>query len=583
MLCCLAASVANPDMEDQRKSPATVRFGPFEADVSGGVLYRSGARIKLQKQPFQILAALLERPGEVIARDQLRQRIWSADTFVDFERGLNKAIRRIREALGDSAEKPKYVETVTGRGYRFIAAVDRKVLSLAVLPLQNLSGDPQQEYWADGITDELITSVARIVNLRVISRSSAMRFKSTTKSLAEIARELAVDIVLQGSVIVSERRLRIRTQLVDPFRDQHLWAETYERELGDVITLQALIAQEIARHIRAQLRSGEQPHPARGRGVNPDAYEAYLKGRHFLAKGTGVDRALQYFNRAIILDPDYAAPHAGLADCYVVLGVLYLRPPHEVFPRARECAENALERDEANAEAHKSLGTIRNLYDWDWQGAEEEFRRALELDPNLAGAHQGYAILLSCLRRYEEAVEEIRKARVLDPLSVSSNALVGFVHLRCGQYERAIEACRQAIELDPNSPFAHWLLARSLDAAGQTGQALAESETAARLSGNQSPYTGHLGYALARAGDRGGAYRTLRDLRERQKTEYVAPYEFAQIHAALGERDLAFESLEEAFRERTPRLSGELWGLPFDSIRSDARFQDLIRRIGFPG
>jgi TolB-like protein len=346
-------------MEGQKKLSATVRFGPFEADVSGGVLYRSGARIKLQKQPFQILAALLEHPGEVISRDQLRQRIWPADTFVDFERGLNKAIRRVREALGDSAEKPRFVETVTGRGYRFIASVDRKILSLAVLPFQNLSGDPRLEYWADGITDELITGVARIVNLRVISRSSAMRFKDATTSLAEIARELGVDVVLQGSVVVSGRRLRIRTQLVDPFRDQHMWTETYERELGDVITLQTVIAQEIARHIRAQLRSGEPARSRPHRGVAPGAYEAYLKGRHFLARGAGVDRSLEYFNKAIALDPHFAAPYAGLADCYVVLGVLYLRPPHEVFPQAKQFAENALERDEANAEAHKSLGTIK--------------------------------------------------------------------------------------------------------------------------------------------------------------------------------------------------------------------------------
>jgi TolB-like protein/tetratricopeptide (TPR) repeat protein len=571
-----------PHMEGQRKSPATVRFGPFEADVHGGVLYRSGSRIKLQKQPFQILAALLERPGEVITRDELRHRIWPADTFVDFERGLNKAIRRIREGLGDSADTPKYVETVTGRGYRFVAAVERKVLSLAVLPFENLSGDPHQEYWADGITDELITSVARIVNLRVISRSSAMRFKSTTKSLAEIARDLCVDIVLQGSIVVSERRLRIRTQLVDPFKDEHLWAETNECELGDVITLQTLIAQQIASHVRAELRPEEPAHSQTRRGVDANAYEAYLKGRLFLGKGTGVDKSLEYFKRAIALDPDYAAPQAGLADCYILLGVLYLRPPHEVFPRAKEFAKSALKRDEANAEAHKSLGTIRNLYDWDWQGAEDEFRRALELDPNLAGAHQGYAILLSCLRRYEEAREEINKARALDPLSVSMNALVGFVYVRSGQYDRALDACHHAIELDGNSPFAHWLLARSLDAAGQTGEALAESEMAAKLSGYRSPYTGHLGYALARTRDRTGASAVLHDLSERQKTEYVSPYEFAQIYTALGEHDAAFEWLEKAYRERAPRLPGELWGRQFDAIRSHERFQNLIRRTGLP-
>jgi TolB-like protein/Tfp pilus assembly protein PilF len=567
-------------MARERTFRPAVRFGPFEADFAGRELLKSGSRVKLQEQQFQLLAALLEYPGEVVTRDQLRQRIWPADTFVDFERGLNKAVNRLREALSDVTQYPKFIETVPRRGYRFIANVTLKIGSLAVLPLENLSGEPNQEHWADGLTDELITHIAQIAGLRVISRNSALQFKRTSKTLAEIARGLGVDAVVVGSIAVSDRRVRIRIQLIDPFRDQHLWAGTYERELSDIVGLQTEIAQAIAHHIRARLTPAEHS-PSTGKPrLNPEAYEAYLKGRYFLTKGTGVERSLEYFSKAIAVEPDYAAPYAGLADCYVLLGVLYLRQPCEVFPKAKQFAEQALVRDDGIAEAHKSLAVVRNLYEWDWEGSEEEFRRALELNPCLSDAHQAYSILLSSLRRYQEAVEEALRARELDPLSVGMNALVGFIYMRARRYDQAIEACRQAIELDPNNPFGHWLLARSLDAADRTTEALAESELAARLAGNRSPYSGHLGYALARAGDPAGASKVVEDIRERQKTEYVSPYEFVNIYTALGETDLAFEWLEKAYQERTSRLPGELWDRPFDALRPDPRFQDLIRRIG---
>jgi TolB-like protein/Tfp pilus assembly protein PilF len=559
---------------------SAVLFGPFEADFAGRELLKSGSRVKLQEQQFQLLAALLEHPGEVVTRDQLRQRIWPSDTFVDFERGLNKAVNRLRESLGDPAEHPKFIETVPRRGYRFIAKVTPKIGSLAVLPLENLSGDPNHEHWANGLTDELITHVAKIAGLRVISRTSAMQFNRSSKPLAEIASELGVDALVVGSVVVSDRGVRIRIQLIDPFRDQHLWAESYERELSEIASLQTQIAQAISRQIRARLTPAEHSFPIGKRRVSPEAYEAYLKGRYFLTKGTGVERSLEYFSKAIAADPDYAAPYAGLADCYVLLGVLYLRPPHAVFPEAKKFAEGALQRDGAVAEAHKSLAVVRNLYDWDWAGSEEEFKRAFELNPSLSDAHQAYSILLSCLRRYEEAVEEALKARELDPLSVTINALVGFIYARASQYDKAIEACHQAIELDPNNPFGNWLLARSLDAADRTDEALAISQKTAKLSGNRSPYAGHLGYALARAGHRSEASKVVEDLHKRQTTEYVSPYEFVNIYIALGETDLALEWLEKAYEERTPRLSGELWDRPFDALRPDPRFQDLMRRIG---
>src|SRR5215472_6021773 len=455
-----------------RKFPFALRFGPFEADLHSGELLKSGAKVKLQDQPFQVLAALLERAGQVVTREELRQKVWQADTFVDFERGLNKAINRLRESLGDSAEKPKFIETLPRKGYRFIGPVSRSIRSLAVLPLDNLSGDSNLEHWADGITDEMITHVAKIVDLRVISRTSRRRLKHTQKSTAEIAGELGVDVLLQGSVVVSDQRVRIRAQLVDPFSEQHLWADTYDRELGDVVTLQAQIAEAIARHIRARLTPEGYGRSRPRRTVNPQAYEAYLKGRFFWSNRTtgGLEKAAEYFGRAISIDADYAPAYSGLADTYIMMSLFLFESPHDLFPKAKKLAEKALALDETLAEAHKSLGAVRDLYEWDWTRSEQSFTRALELDPNCAVAHQWYAALLSNVGRYDEAVTQALQARDLDPLSLVINAFVGFMYMRAGQHDCAIHECTMAVELDPNNPFGHWILARSFDAADKTAE-----------------------------------------------------------------------------------------------------------------
>jgi tetratricopeptide (TPR) repeat protein len=295
---------------------------------------------------------------------------------------------------------------------------------------------------------------------------------------------------------------------------------------------------------------------------------------------TDVEKSLEYFEKSIALDPRFAPAHAGLADSYVLLGVLYLRRPREVFPKARTFAERALEFDGTLASAHRSMAVIRNLYDWDWKGSEGGFRRALALDPNLVGAHQGYSVLLSCLRRYEEATREILEARELDPVSLVINGLVGFIHMRARQYDRAIAECLKAIELDPNHPFGHWLLARSLDAANQAKDALVEARAAEKLSGHRLPYSSHLGYAFARAGQLDAAKKVLEGLAERGKTEYVSPYDFAHIYIALGEVGLAFDWLDKSCEEKVPQLSGELWEPIFDQVRDHPRFSCVMRQIG---
>ena len=515
--------------------------------------------------------------------NEFQRRVWATDTFVDFERGLNKAINRLRDALGDSAESPKFIETLPRRGYRFIARVLRRIDSVAVLPFENLSGDPNQEHWADGMTDELITRIARLSGLRVISRTSVMRFKDGRIALPEIARQLDVDVVIEGSVMLADRRMRITVQVLDACSDQHLWAETYERELGDVLTLQGQIAQAIAGQVRDRLAPEEQALLARIRPAKPAAYEAYLKGRFFWNKRTVADlnKGIEYFNQAVSLDPAYPLAHAGLADSYEVLGIFGLLPPSDVFPRAKAAAETALELDETLAEAHSALGHLRMLYDWDWRGAEQEFKKALELDANYSIAHLWYGNLLTVLRRFEEAIVELKTARVLDPLSFPINIFEGFVYMRARQYDRAIESCRRAIELDPNNPFGHWILARVFDVQNELGESLAESEKAASLSGHGLPFTAHLGYAYARIGDAVRAHRVISELIELSKRRYVSPYAVAVIYTGLGEKDMAFEWLERAYADRTARLS-ELPDPPFDDLRSDPRFQDLVRRVGLP-
>jgi TolB-like protein/lipoprotein NlpI len=568
----------------EKKSLSAIRFGVFEADIEAGELRRSGAKVRLQEQPFQVLAALLERPGQVVTRAELQKKIWIADTFVNFDCGLNKAVNRLRHALGDSADTPKFIETLPKRGYRFTAPVEQRIGSLAVLPLDNLSGDPNQEYWADGMTDELITHVAKIRDLRVISRTSAMRFKNTALPLGEIARQLGVGALIRGSVMVSDRKVRIRAQLINPFNDDHLWVDSYERELGDVLTLQRQIAHAIACQIRSRLTPEEEEGFAGARSVNAEAFEAYLKGRFFWNKRTKADleRSFAYFRQAIAADATYAAPYAGLADCYILMNVFGLSSPHIVCPKAREAAEKALELDETLPEAHNSLAAVRHLYYWDWSGSEQEFRRALELDRNCAVAHHWYAVLLSLLQRHEEAITQMLAARDLDPLSLVVNAFVGFIYMKAGHHDRAIEACCRAIELDPNNPFGHWLLARGLDARGKLDEALGQSQEAAKQSGNSLPYFSHLGYAYARIGDRLAAYNVLEQLTERSMTEYVSPFDFALIYSALDEKEFAIEWLKKAFQERNSRLITEFRGPVFGGLKFDTTFQDLTRRIGLP-
>src|SRR5438105_4190980 len=347
-------------METAFKARGVIHFGEFELAAAAGNLYRNGTKLKLQDQPLQILQILLRRPGEVVTREELQQKIWPSDTFVDFDHGINNAIKRLREALGDAAETPRYVETLPRRGYRFIGKIEcdvPRMRSLVVLPLENLSHDPQQEYFADGLTEALITTLAKIGELRVVSRTSAMLYKCVRKPLSEIARELEVDAIVEGTVLRAGHRVRITAQLIDAAKETHLWAESYERDLRDVLALQSELPQALAREVRVKIAPQEQALLAQPHPVDPEAYEAYLKGRYHWNRRSGeaLPKAVQYFQQAIAKDPTFAAAYSGLADCLSVLGYWGLVPPDEGCGKAKGLADKALEMDHSLAEAHASL------------------------------------------------------------------------------------------------------------------------------------------------------------------------------------------------------------------------------------
>ena len=640
---------------------SVVRFGIYEVSLQSGEVRKAGLRIRVQQQPLKLLEVLLERPGEVVTREELRSRVWPNESFGDFDQALNIAIGKLRNALGDSAENPRFIETLPKRGYRFIAdvaviAVDartkkelespardlsgpdgrtepgrqlqgaglavapkrrpwstRRVIvvlglalsllvlsvwlfrshggaptgirSLAVLPLENLSGDASQNYFADGMTDELITDLSQISALRVISRTSVMVYKGARKPLPQIARELDVDAVVEGSVLRSGNQVRITAQLIDGSTDKHLWSQSYEGELRDTLALQNKVASAIADQIRINLTPREQAALKNVKVVNPEAYESYLKGRYFWNKRTadGLKAALAYFKQAIEEDPEYAQAYSGLADTYALLGdwQYAVMTPKEAFPKAKAAAIKAVELDNTLGEAHNSLAFVLDGFDWDFNSAGKEFRRAIELNPGYATAHHWYAWHLSLLGRFDEAIAEMKKAESLDPLSLIINAdlaeLLGLAH----SYDESIRQSRKTIEMDPNFALAHNQLAQVYLQEHMYDEAVAELKKAVELSGSSPTCIANLARAYAASGKRSEAVKLLDDLKKRSSTGYSYASEIAMIYASLGDTDQAMNWLEKCYEERFN--PGVLLRPGFDSLRSDLRFQSLVHRIGLPG
>jgi TolB-like protein/Tfp pilus assembly protein PilF len=584
-------------MEKSISSKTVVRFGPFEADSRAGELRKHGVKLKLVGQPFEVLAMLLERPGQLVTREELRARLWPTDTFVDFDHGLNAAVNKLRDALNDSADKPNYVETLPRRGYRFISAVglhdsqnllgewsSPRIQSLVVLPLENLSNDPEQEYFADGMTDQLITNLAQISALKVISRTSAMRYKGTKKSLPEIARELHVNAVVEGAVMWVGGRVRISAQLIEAPTDYHLWAASYERDLRDVLSMQEEVTRAIASEIRVNLSAQEQERLASTRPIDPEAYRFYLKGRYYWNKRSleGFQKAIEYFQQATAKDPAYALAYVGLADTYTYFSFFDVVPPREAMPNAKAAAARALEIDDSLGEAHVSLGYVSYMYDWDWPAAGKHFEQALTLNPAYSTAHTFYPFYLSSLGRSEEALAVAKGSLDLDPASPAVNHSLAVQFYFARQFDQAIEQAHKTLELDPNFAISYELLGEVYVSRGMYREGLSELEEYSSLSRGRAMSLALLGYAHARLGERSQALRMLEQLEAASKERYTPAFSFAVVYAGLGEKDQAFAWLEKAYGERTSRL-GYLKVEPlWDPLRSDPRFADLVRRIGLP-
>jgi TolB-like protein/Tfp pilus assembly protein PilF len=576
-------------MKADHRARTTIRFGIFDVDFCAGELRRRGVKVKLQEQPLQILQILLENPGDVVTREELQRRIWPADTFVDFDHGLNNAIRRLREALGDSADTPHYIETMARRGYRFIGSLVAAnpapaIPSIAVLPLENLSHDPDQEYFADGLTDALITNLAKIGSLRVISRTTAMHYKGARRPLFEIVRELKVDKVVEGAVQRSGDRVRISAQLIDAATDTHLWAESYESDVRDVLGLQARIAKAIAVEIQVQLTPREQAHLVYNRQVNRDAYEAYLKGRSHWYKRTaaGLSKASEYFERAIEIDPNYAAAYAGLADTAATAAFWGFVPPEHAFGRAKAVAQKALLLDETMAEPHAALGFSLQHFDFDFASAEREFQLCLQLSPGYSIGHMWYGALLCAAGRFDESFAQARLAIELDPLAVIVRWATShyFVHGR--KYDAAMDEARTAIEIDQNLPMSRMIMGIVSEAHGDYKLSIAEFQEAVRLSGGTPLQLALLARAYGCAGERENGHHVLAELQKMNSQSYVMPYWMALAYTALNEKDEAFRWLNEGYTNHAAWMTYLGVDPRWDSLRSDSRFQDLLRRMNSP-
>ena len=635
------------------------QFGQFVLDLERYELRRDGQAAKLERQPMELLILLTQKRGGLVTRDEIIARLWGEDVFLDVDQGINNGIRKIRTALRDDPDRPRFVETVVGRGYRFIAKIDETgpgsataeattvsvedrskkatdpqtkpelqtpttrapvrpfwqryrnplalsglailalliagfyarqtdswlprrqsplVRSIGVLPLENLSGDPAQDHFADGMTDELTTNLARIGSLRVISRTTMMQYRGTRKRSPEIARDLNIDALLEGSVVRSGSKVRITAQLIDARHDRHMWAQSFEREVSEILDVQDSVALDIASEVKAELSPELRESLSKHRSVKPEAYESYLMGRSKLRTQSpnAIRESVLDFQHAIDLAPLYSEAYSGLADAYTLMADYEVLSPREAFPRAEAAAVKALSLDPLAAEAHVSLGLVKNYYQWDWDGAEREFKRAIELSPSYASAHLQYSRFLTMEGRHDESIAEIDRARGLDPLSlvIASNAGHAFYYAR--RYDSAIEQFRQTLAIDPNRVYARLFLGIAYEQNGMYPQSTEELEKV-RVHFNGTPSVA-LAHVYARTG-RGTEARQI--LTQLESDGSDADWFFiAEGYAGLGDKELAFRCLEKAYQKHDfflPWIKVDPW---MDPLRSDARFKSFLRRVG---
>ena len=625
---------------------SVLRFDAFELDTRALELLKRGAKVRLQGQPLLVLAALLERAGELVTREELRAQIWPADTFVDFDHSLHNSIARLREALGDSSDKPRFIETLPRRGYRFIAPVERVVVpekqpprqvkqageqperlpktqsrpiyayvvsgvlilavvlgmllvgshrtsaaspvhSIAVLPLDNLSGDSSQDYFADAMTDELITDLAKVGALRVTSRTTVTLYKHTHKALPEIARELNVDGIVEGSIMRSGQRVRVTAQLIRAPEDKHVWADTYERDLGDVLRLQSDVAQAITQQVRAQLTPELKDQFSVTKPVNPEAYDAYLKGRYYLYNVSFTDpvslnQAKANFEEAIRKDPNLSPAHSGLAETY--LGLVWFGRGQitaaDGYRSARDLVQRALELDPNNGEAYDSLGELKWHADLDWNAAERSFDKSLALAPSYSCAHEDRAMLMAQMGHRDEALKELEKVKQIDP-GPDSAGVESAVYLQLRDWQHLLESSRADLASDPNNADLHLYLGIAFEGTGKLPEAIAEYQKATELSDGAPDSVAYLAHAYAVIGNRAEAEKLLRNLEEKSKSGKASPYHVATVYAGLGQKDKAMELIDKAYSEKSSELAWDVkFDLRTDNLRSDPRFHDLLTRVG---
>ena len=635
-----------------------IRFADCELNSSAFELRRGRRIMKLERIPLQVLLILIEQNGKVVTRKAIADQVWGRDVFLDVDNGINTAIRKIRQLLNDDPQKPRFVETIPGVGYRFIAPLDTEarsekseasperapltgaasiaganvvvaderaasggrgyrgkygvvigtlllvctagvggwlgwrhsvgqrhvIRSIAVIPMQNLSGDASQDYFADGMTEELITELARINSLRVISHTSVMGYKGTNKHLPEIARELGVDAILEGSVIRENENVRVTVQLLDGPADRHIWGEEYERPLNGVLNLQRDVSKAIAQEVRAKLTATQERRLRAEHVVNPNAYDNYLKGRFYFDNGfnkaDSLKKAQHYFEDSIKADPNFAQPYAGLSNTYIYMAFGGILKRDQAYRLAMDAVTKALELDEGVGEAHDTLGVLKWQFEWDWQAAEQEFNRAMALAPSYSCAHEDRAIFLAYLGRRNEALAEISIIDQLD-FGISAAESEALVYASLRDYPNVIAANNRALLLDPNEWSLHYNLGTGYEAARNIPEAMAEYQKAISMSGGPEAYVG-LAHVYSSAGRRAEARRILTALEHRVKTS-ASPYAMAMIYAGLGDKDKAFAFLDEAVRERSLELSSNLEGnVRIDDLRDDPRFRSLLFEMKLP-
>ena len=577
------------------KPPSTFRFGDFELDAASFALSRSGQAVRLEKRPMDLLLLLVESRGQLISRPQIAEKLWGKSVFIDIDLGVNTAIRKVRQALQDDSDSPRFIETVSGRGYRFIAPIEtvnnvevdiRKRMTLAVLPFENLGGDDSRDYLIDGLTEEAIAAIGQIDadHLAVIGRTSVNHYKRTTKSLAEIAAELNAVYLLEGSVRAEGDRLRVTARLISAHDQAQIWSATYDGEPGSILSLQSELSSAIAEQVRLKLMPERLTALAQRQSHNAAAYDLYLRGRYFWNQLTPAStrRALEYYRQATDLDRNYALAWSGLADAYASSPITSDVQPRQVWPLAKEAAAHAISAAEGLAESQTSFGFVNLFLNWDWPVAEAAFRRAVALDGNNPLAHRMLGVVLSHLERHEEAQRSMRRARELDPFYAMYHALSTMLAFHAGDYAAALEFGRQSTVVDPEFWIGYFQLAQVYEQLGKTDLALEALANAGRFSGGNSKVISLRGYILARLGREEETREVIRTLESISRERYIPPYATALIHAGLDDADAVFQWLDRAFEARDVHLIFLPVDPKWNSFRTDPRFAALVDRCKFP-